>query len=174
MVTIEITEFVTLSILALSGYLAALILTILIIRHLRNNREKEEIGRVYVERIGEYEKTLMDMMLRLNIIELRLRNKNVSQTVSHITYHNTEKKEEVRDLEKPVDNIEYKILDLLIRGSKTSREIEVSIGRSREHTARLMKKLYEKGYVVRDVSNKPYKYSITDIGKMILNQTEIA
>jgi predicted transcriptional regulator len=170
MATIEITEFVILSILALSGYLAGLISMMLIMRYLRSNRERREIGRLYQERIGEYEKTLMDMMLRLNIIELRLRNKQISQDISHITYHN-EEKEERREI-RQVDNIEFKILDLLLKGAKTSREIEVSIGRSREHTARLMKRLYEKGYVIRDVSNKPYKYSITDIGKSILNQTE--
>ena len=157
---IEITEFVILSILALSGYLAGLISMMLIMRYLRSNRERREIGRLYQERIGEYEKTLMDMMLRLNIIELRLRNKQISQDISHITYHN-EEREERREI-RQVDNIEFKILDLLLKGAKTSREIEVSIGRSREHTARLMKRLYEKGYVIRDVSNKPYKYSITD------------
>ena len=165
MVTIELTEFVTLSILALAGYIAGLLSMIAVMRYIRSSREKEEIGRLYEERIGEYEKTLMDIMLRLNIIEMRLRRKQTSQDISHITYHNIEKEDKEV---KQVDNIEYRVLSLLLEGAKTSREIEVSIGRSREHTARLMKKLYEKGYVRRDTSNKPYKYTITDVGKSII------
>ncbi len=52
------------------------------------------------------------------------------------------------------------ILALLSDGPKTSREIERAIGRSREHTARLMKRLYDAGYVKRDESAKPYRYTL--------------
>ncbi len=52
------------------------------------------------------------------------------------------------------------ILDILAEGPKTSREIERIIGRSREHTARLMKHLYELGYVRRDESTRPYVYML--------------
>jgi predicted transcriptional regulator len=104
-------------------------------------------------------------MLRLNIIELRLRNKQISQEKEyHITYHKPIEYKE----SKQIESIEKRVLSMLLEGSKTSREIEVAIGRSREHTARLMKKLYEKGYVIRDTSNKPYKYSITEVGKSII------
>lgn len=174
MITTEITEFVILSLLALSGYIVGLITTISIIKRLNDKIEREESSRLYKERIEEYEKMINEMMLRLNIIELRLRNKHISHGVSHITYHIPKEKPVENEDRGKIDNIEYKVLNLLIKGAKTSREIEVNIGRSREHTARLMKKLYEKGYVIRDIRNKPYKYSITDLGKSILNQVEVA
>jgi len=47
----------------------------------------------------------------------------------------------------------------------TSRDIQITLGRSREHTSRLMKKLFEDGYVKRNTNSKPYTYSITDKGK---------
>jgi hypothetical protein len=57
------------------------------------------------------------------------------------------------------------ILELLVEKSRTSREIQNAIGRTREHTSRLMRKLYESNLVSRDNSNKPFKYNITDEGR---------
>jgi hypothetical protein len=57
------------------------------------------------------------------------------------------------------------VLKLLVEKSRTSREIQNSIGRTREHTSRLMRKLYESNLVSRDNSNKPFKYNITDEGR---------
>jgi len=57
------------------------------------------------------------------------------------------------------------VLKLLVEKSRTSREIQNAIGRTREHTSRLMRKLYESNLVSRDNSNKPFKYNITDEGR---------
>ena len=47
----------------------------------------------------------------------------------------------------------------------TSRDIQITLKRSREHTSRLMKKLFEEGYVQRNTESKPYTYSISEKGK---------
>ena len=60
------------------------------------------------------------------------------------------------------------ILKMLIERPKTSREIQHSVGRTREHTSRLMKKLYDSKLVLRDSNSKPFKYSITDAGRIQL------
>ncbi len=65
----------------------------------------------------------------------------------------------ISGMERKNDSM-MKILDILAEGPKTSREIERIIGRSREHTARLMKHLYELGYVRRDESTRPYVYML--------------
>jgi predicted transcriptional regulator len=57
------------------------------------------------------------------------------------------------------------ILKILMEKPRTSREIQHSVGRTREHTSRLMKKLYDSKLVIRDSNNKPFKYSITDAGR---------
>jgi CRP-like cAMP-binding protein len=60
---------------------------------------------------------------------------------------------------------EGKVLRLLVEGPKTSAQIKEQVGKSREHTARLMKALFDRGLVVRNDRNKPYVYEITDSGK---------
>jgi hypothetical protein len=60
---------------------------------------------------------------------------------------------------------EAKVLRLLAKGPRTSAQIKDEVSRSREHTARLMKGLFERGLVVRNDRNKPYVYEITESGK---------
>jgi DNA-binding HxlR family transcriptional regulator len=60
---------------------------------------------------------------------------------------------------------ESKVLRLLAQGPRTSAQIKEEVGRSREHTARLMKTLFDRGLVVRNDRNKPYVYEITDSGR---------
>jgi hypothetical protein len=60
---------------------------------------------------------------------------------------------------------EVRVLRLLVDGPKSSAEIKALVGRSREHTARMMKDLFERGLVVRNDRNKPYVYEITESGR---------
>ena len=54
------------------------------------------------------------------------------------------------------------LTSLANEGPKSAPEIGKVIGRSREHTARLMKKLFEEGYVRRDQTRIPFRYSVVD------------
>jgi hypothetical protein len=60
------------------------------------------------------------------------------------------------------------ILRILLKESLTSNEIKNAIGRTREHTARLMKKLYELKLVDREIATKPFKYRLTEQGKKFI------
>ena len=64
---------------------------------------------------------------------------------------------------------ELTVLEVLsIEGPKTAPEIKERVQLSREHTARLMKKLYEKGYLERETGKIPFKYSIKkEMGKFL-------
>jgi hypothetical protein len=68
---------------------------------------------------------------------------------------------------------ETRVLQLLLDGPKTSAQIRESIGRSREHTARLLKFLFDKGLVIRNSRNKPYVYELTDSGKSYLDSWSV-
>jgi DNA-binding MarR family transcriptional regulator len=58
-------------------------------------------------------------------------------------------------------NTEVGVLEMLsAEGSKTAPEIKERVGLSREHTARLMKKLYEEGYLEREMGKIPFRYSV--------------
>jgi len=67
------------------------------------------------------------------------------------------------------DSAEMKALRFLSEGPKTSVEIKDRTTLSREHAARVMKGLYDRGMVVRDDSHKPFLYQITDAGKNYLS-----
>jgi hypothetical protein len=60
---------------------------------------------------------------------------------------------------------ETRVLRLLVGGPRNSAQIKEEVGRSREHTARLMKALFDRGLVVRNDRNKPYVYEITESGR---------
>lgn len=56
---------------------------------------------------------------------------------------------------------EIAVLEMLSKeGTKTAPEIKETVHLSREHTARLMKKLYEEGYLERQAGKIPFRYSI--------------
>jgi predicted transcriptional regulator len=58
---------------------------------------------------------------------------------------------------------ELQVLTLLANeGPKSAPEIGRFVGRSREHTARLMKKLFDEGYVRRDQTRIPFRYSTVE------------
>jgi hypothetical protein len=65
---------------------------------------------------------------------------------------------------------EHYILKLILKDSLTSNEIKQAIGRTREHTSRLMKKLYELKFVDRDITTKPFKYKLTEQGKKYIGE----
>ena len=61
----------------------------------------------------------------------------------------------------PLTETELLVLKILADDSRrTAREIREEIKLTREHTARLMKKLYEEGYLERGVQKIPYSYRL--------------
>ena len=60
-----------------------------------------------------------------------------------------------------LNETELKVLKFLAEeGKKTALQIRDKFNFSREHSARLLKKLYEKGYLERETSGKPFLYGI--------------
>jgi predicted transcriptional regulator len=68
---------------------------------------------------------------------------------------------------------ELSVLEMLAsEGSKTAPEIKEGVKLSREHTARLMKKLYEEGYLERETGKIPFRYSVKKEMEKLLKKTE--
>ena len=61
---------------------------------------------------------------------------------------------------------------LASHGPETAPEIKKQVGLSREHTARLMKKLYEQGYLERNTNKIPFKYSVKNEMEKLLKKAE--
>jgi len=73
----------------------------------------------------------------------------------------------------PLTETELSVLEMLsLEGSKTAPEIKSKIELSREHTARLMKKLYEDGYLERVTDKIPFRYSVKKEMERLLKKSE--
>ena len=92
------------------------------------------------------------------------RQEQTSPVVQHLTSPETQTS--LEDVQN--GTMEY-ILKLLNERPRSSREIQFSIGRTREHTSRLMKRLYELHLVDRQSNSRPYKYTITHAGRVRIN-----
>ncbi len=147
------------------------------------------------ERLEYYERQLIDMKIRLDAIEIQgIEQKSddpnlelkqflekLAKSESHeILVENVNQSEVVpeklistpdissSDNTSPIDHV----LHLITNKAMTSRDIQITLKRSREHTSRLMKKLFEDGYVERNTETKPYTYSITEKGKTKVDQVQ--
>ena len=78
---------------------------------------------------------------------------------NHIENHS------VRQPNLGFDTVVEKVLGLITTRSMTSRDIQMTLGRSREHTSRLMNRLYKDGLVDRNTNSKPFSYIITEKGR---------
>jgi hypothetical protein len=100
-----------------------------------------------------------------------------SQHPSFHAYHRPKRMEPLREISGDVSDsndvqngtAEY-VLKLLDGRSMTSREVQHAIGRSREHTSRLMKRLCEYGFITRDSNNKPFTYALAEAGQLRLKE----
>jgi hypothetical protein len=144
--------------------------------------------------------TVNDLKIKLDLLEsklIQLENRPTYEKTSHIggnitkTYDDTSQDAAFNDITHdsiskilPIEKAksefsvfnekhnatEHYILKLILKDSLTSNEIKQAIGRTREHTSRLMKKLYELKLVDRDITTKPFKYKLTEQGKKYIGE----
>ena len=135
------------------------------------------------ERLEYYERQLIDMKIRLDAMHFRGNDTKNPQTVLEedgLPGGAREADKQPPKTNKPRqdgppqqerlpnmasnDMINH-VLGLITDKPMTSRDIQITLGRSREHTSRLMKRLFEDGHVSRNNKTKPFTYSITDKGR---------
>jgi predicted transcriptional regulator len=167
-------------------------------RNKENYKFKDMLIEGYFHKFDEYNNIISDLRAKIDLIELRIgqkgesiydqnskvansssdivnkeSHKSASHTTSPVTKSViiTEKKDDVKygDFGSHLSTIDsiLKMLEVPL----TSREIQRRIKKSREHTSRLLKKLYSENVVMRDESTRPFKYKITNEGRKLLEQT---
>jgi len=73
----------------------------------------------------------------------------------------------------PLTETELRVLEFIAQvGEKTAPEIRDLTKLTREHSARLVKKLYEEGYLERDTGKTPFRYRVKDEMVKILKKNE--
>ena len=75
----------------------------------------------------------------------------------------------VRPVSPTGDSTEKLVVEMLQEKARTSVEIRQRFNISREHAARLLKGLFDKGLVSRNDSGKPFVYELTDAGRRYLS-----
>ena len=162
-----------------------------------NQKFKDMLIDGYIRKFDEYSDIISELRTKIDMVELRINpekstrmeeelvtstnavndrsHKNISQISHNVTpvIKNviiTDKKDGVGDdvaLHLNTVNSILKMLEVPL----TSREIQGKIKKSREHTSRLLKKLYSENIVIRDETTKPFRYKITNEGRKLLEQT---
>jgi len=131
----------------------------------------------YTERLQYYENQLIDIKIRLDSAELLKESEELEIPIpkpKEVKVEKQEEKPKERMHNMNFGNATDYVLRLITEKSMTSRDIQITIGRTREHTSRMMKKLFEEGLVERNMQTKPFTYYITDKGKTKLGITKLA
>jgi CRP-like cAMP-binding protein len=129
----------------------------------------------YTRRLRDYDRVIAELRSRVDIVEVRSQPAQTMSQVSHQTQPHVAPASDPAAvtqyvIEKEGNGTTDYILKLLVEKPRTSREVQLAVGRTREHTARLMKKLHDSGLVSRDVNTKPFRYNITDAGRERLKE----
>ena len=126
-----------------------------------------------VEISGQTEKVRGTKEARIVASELSAGPVGVDAEVAVLTRHVLAPVRELGSLPSITTPTELQVLTLLANeGPKSAPEIGLVVGRSREHTARLMKKLYEEGYIRRDQTRIPFRYSLVERVKRTFKKPE--
>lgn len=137
--------------------------------------------------LEEYERQLVEMKIRLDAMEVGEPQAGVTPTSQASEDEVTNVPNDAKEAQKEPDftpktpeppkvtrsdvshvayhNATERVLHMVTGEARTSRDIQAGLGKSREHTARLLKKLYEGGLVQRSAGSRPYAYKITEAGR---------
>ena len=159
-----------------------------------NQKFKDMLIDGYIRKFDEYNDIISELRTKIDMIELTINpeknarmedelaistnavddrsHRNISHNVTPVTKSViiTDNKDAIRDDVAQHLNTVDSILKML-EVPLTSREIQGKIKKSREHTSRLLKKLYSENIVIRDETTRPFRYKITNEGRKLLEQT---
>jgi hypothetical protein len=123
-----------------------------------------EADRALKSRLDEQDVRVAELMGRLEAIQSLLIEARVEKPVVATKVAPT-----VRRAPSSGGSTETQIIELLNEKPRTSVEIRQRFNISREHSARLLKGLFDRGLVVRNDSGKPFVYEITEAGRRYLS-----
>jgi predicted transcriptional regulator len=159
-------------------------------REQENHKFKDMLIEGYFHKFDEYNEIISDLRTKLDMMHMKVNhvNNNIRQDeIVEFSDMDSDKSQDMSHSKVPVTNV---INDVIIHQGKdelrlstvdsilkmlevplTSREIQRRVNKSREHTSRLLKKLYSENIVMRDGNSRPFKYKITNEGPKLLERT---
>ena len=160
-------------------------------REEENLKFKDMLIEGYFHKFDEYNEIISDLRTKLDMIQMKVNsvNNNIMQDeIAGISDMDSDKSQDTSHSMNPVtndvivdrrkdqekDDLRLSTVDSILKMLEvplTSREIQRRVNKSREHTSRLLKKLYSENIVMRDGSSRPFKYKITNEGRKLLERT---
>lgn len=121
------------------------------------------------QKLGQIVTSRDDVATRLNVLEERIKQPMTSLEPNVEAVIPIRREKAMAQLTET----ELSVLEMLAaEGPKTAPEIKERVKLSREHTARLMKRLYEEGYLERETGKIPFRYSVKKEMEKLLKKTE--
>jgi predicted transcriptional regulator len=159
-------------------------------REQENHKFKDMLIEGYFHKFDEYNEIISDLRTKLDMMHMKVNpmNNNIRpDEIVEFSDMDSDKSQDISHSKVPVTNV---INDVISHQGKdelrlstvdsilkmlevplTSREIQRRVNKSREHTSRLLKKLYSENIVMRDGNSRPFKYKITNEGRKLLERT---
>jgi hypothetical protein len=146
-------------------------------------------------RMKRQDERILDMMGRLEVVQSRVvsaatqappiavqpvtppptvsEEKASDMSLPRVTVQQPESQKESRASQEShrevrLDEMQLTAIKLLGESPKNTRQLTDALKKSREHTARVMKELYELNLVSRDDSTKPFVYQVSEEGRRYL------
>ena len=135
---------------------------------LENNQEQIKIVLESIISVLKMNQKISENIIRLNkrTNNLTMPRQNLSkqihivnEEIKEITENNSQQNSNFQTQQFNLTLTEQNIIQVLLdEGPKTAPQIQKNIGKTREHTSRLLKKLWQEGYIDRETHSIPYKY----------------
>lgn len=132
------------------------------------------------QRLRKQDERILGVMGRVEVIQSRFTDRPVMGPAVNSPIASTSEPKPVPVTETAVvtyqpklrvtlDETQETAIKLLNERPRSSVEIKELLGKSREHTARLMKSLFDRGLVTRDDLKKPFVYKLSEAGRRYLS-----
>ncbi|QQG48325.1 MAG: hypothetical protein HY247_06140 [archaeon] len=140
------------------------------------------------QRLKRQDERIVDLMARLEVVQVRVINQSPTpkEMRSIIPSRATQQMPQMEH-DKPtpaapqvatsspaperiepklrLDKYQRQVLEFLAKGAKSTIDVKEALGNTREHNARVLKELFDRGLVTRDDTEKPFVYSLSEEGK---------
>lgn len=120
------------------------------------------------KKIHEKDDRIGDLLFRLDLLEAKMLSSTIKQSKVERGMSKAHSDISSIPISNDITTTEMTVLQVLQNGVRTAKEIQTELGKSREHVTRLMKQLFEKGYVSRNQDDRPFIYNLTDAGRDLI------
>ena len=139
----------------------------------KSNQLAKDLWSTLESRLKKQDERIVDLMARMELYGAKVERGRPPATVM-VQAQPTVRPSPTLESDVGPSKLEVSILDMLSQRAYNTKELTDALKKSREHTARVMKQLFDAGFVVRNDRDRPFTYEITDAGRRYLTDRRSA